>query len=263
MASITHSPVWKALAAHQAEFDVAEFKQLAAADARRAADLSLELPGLHADYSRHLATPETLGLLLQLAEAAGLAAKRKQLFEGGHVNNTEDRAALHTLLRAAPADVPPGLAAKAAEVREVFQHLKAFCETVHTKSRFTDVVNVGIGGSYLGPELAVEALTPLKGPKLRAHFLSNVDPMHSARLLASLDPAHTLVVVTSKTFTTQETLANAHAARGWLVQALGEAAVPEHFAAVSAAPDKARAFGIRPERVFAFWDWVGGRYSLW
>ncbi|HEX7965822.1 MAG TPA: glucose-6-phosphate isomerase [Gammaproteobacteria bacterium] len=261
MSSITQSAAWKALAAHQAEFDLDEFKATAL-DAKRVADFSIELPGLHADLSRHLATPETLKLLAKLAEAAGLDARRRQLFEGGHVNNTEDRAALHTLLRAAPADVPPALAPQAAEVREVFARMRAFCGDVHA-DRITDVVSIGIGGSHLGPELVVEALAPLKGPKLRTHFLSNVDPMHAARLLPALDPEHTLVVVISKTFTTQETLANAQAARTWLVQALGEKAVPAHFAAVSAAPDKARAFGIPPERVFAFWDWVGGRYSLW
>jgi glucose-6-phosphate isomerase len=263
MSSITQSATWKALVAHRQAFDVAELKSLAAADAKRVDAFSLTLPGLHADYSRHLATPETLTLLVKLAETAGFTDKRKQLFEGGHVNNTEDRAALHTLLRAAPADVPPGLADKAAEVREVFGKLKAFSESVRGSGRFTHVVSIGIGGSHLGPEMVVEALTPLGGPKLKLHFLSNVDPMQGARLFASLDPARTLVIVISKTFTTQETLANAQWARAWLVKSLGESAVAEHFAAVSAAPDKAKAFGIPPERVFAFWDWVGGRYSLW
>lgn len=263
MSSITHSAAWKALAEHRQRIDVAELKQLAATDAKRVESFSLSLPDLHADFSRHLATDETLKLLVNLAEAAQVADKRKSLFEGAHLNNTEDRAALHTLLRAAPEDVPPGLADKAAEVRQVFARLKAFTREVLDSGRFTDVVSIGIGGSYLGPEMVVAALTPLTGPKLRTHFVSNVDPMHVARVLGPLDPAKTLVIVISKTFTTQETLTNAHAARAWLVQALGEAAVPEHFAAVSAAPDKAKEFGIPPERVFAFWDWVGGRYSLW
>ncbi|HEY4128105.1 MAG TPA: glucose-6-phosphate isomerase [Gammaproteobacteria bacterium] len=263
MSSISHSSAWKALAAHRQAFDVAELKQIAASDAKRAESFSLSLPGLHADYSRHLATRETLSLLLRLAEAAGLAEKRKQLFQGGLVNNTEGRAALHTLLRAAASDVPSNLQAQAAEVRQVFAKLEAFTVMAHESGRFTDVVSIGIGGSYLGPEMVVEALTPLTGPTLRTHFVSNVDPMHVARVLGPLDPAKTLVIVISKTFTTQETLANAQAARAWLVSTLGEKAVPEHFAAVSAAPDKAKAFGIPPERVFAFWDWVGGRYSLW
>jgi glucose-6-phosphate isomerase len=253
MSSITQSPAWKALAAHRQAFDVAELKSIAAADAKRVESFSLSLPGLHADYSRHLATPETLALLLKLAEAAGLVARRKQLFEGGHVNDTEDRAALHTLLRAAPADVPSGLEAQAAEASEVFAKLKAFVHVAHEPGRFTDVVSIGIGGSHLGPEMVVEALTPLQGPKLRTHFVSNVDPMHVARVLSPLDPAKTLVIVISKTFTTQETLANAQAARTWLVKSLGESAVAGHFAAVSAAPDKAKAFGIPAERVFALW----------
>ena len=263
MSSITHSAAWKALAAHRQSIDVAELKQVSSADAKRVETFSLALPDLQADFSRHLATEETFKLLLKLAEAAQVAEKREQLFEGAHLNNTEDRAALHTLLRAKPSDVPPGLEDKAAEVREVFAQLKAFTGSVHASGRFTDVVSIGIGGSYLGPEMVVEALTPLQGPKLRTHFISNVDPMHVARVLGPLDPAKTLVIVISKTFTTQETLTNANAARAWLVKALGEQAVPLHFAAVSAAPDKAKDFGIPPERVFTLWDWVGGRYSLW
>ncbi|HSN16638.1 MAG TPA: glucose-6-phosphate isomerase [Gammaproteobacteria bacterium] len=263
MSSIAKSAAWKALGEHRQSIDVAELKQFAAADAKRVERFSVTLPDLHADLSRHLATDETFKLLVRLAETAQVADKRRQLFEGAHLNNTEDRAALHTLLRAAPADVPHGLEEKAAEVREVFARLKAFTQSAHASGRFTDVVSIGIGGSYLGPEMVVQALMPLKGPKLRSHFVSNVDPMHVARVLAPLDPAKTLVIVISKTFTTQETLANARAARAWLVQALEEKAVAEHFAAVSAAPDKAKEFGIPPERVFAFWDWVGGRYSLW
>ncbi len=262
MPSITQSAAWKALEAHRTAFDLAELKARAG-DAKRVADFSLELPGLHVDLSRHLATEETLKLLFKLAETVGLEKRRRELFEGGHVNNTEDRAALHALLRAAPADVPPKLKAEAEEVRTVFKQMKAFTASVSGSGKFTDVVSIGIGGSYLGPEAVVQALTPFTGPKLRTHFVSNVDPMHVARVLAPLDPAHTLVIVISKTFTTQETLANAHTARAWLVKALGEGAVAEHFAAVSAAPDKAKDFGIPPERVFAFWGWVGGRYSLW
>ena len=263
MSSITQSAAWKALATHRQAFDVAELKSLAAADAKRVESFSLSLPGMHADLSRHLVTDETLKLMVKLAEAGRVVEKRQQLFEGGHVNNTEDRAALHTLLRAAPGDVPVTLKAQAAEAREVFAKLEAFVRSAHEPGRFTDVVSIGIGGSHLGPQMVVEALTPLKGPRLRTHFVSNVDPMHVARVLGPLDPAKTLVIVISKTFTTQETLANAQAVRAWLTKSLGEKAVAPHFAAVSAAPDKAKAFGIPPERVFAFWDWVGGRYSLW
>ena len=263
MGSITQSAAWKALAAHHAAFDRARFRQAAAEDSGRTRDFAIGVGDLHADFSRHLADRDTLRLLQDLAREAQLEDRRHQLFEGALVNNTERRPALHTLLRAAPGEADAGLAARAEQVAETFARLRAFTDAVHQEQRYTDVVSIGIGGSHLGPELVVEALTPLKGPKLRVHFVSNVDPMHVARVLRPLDPARTLVVVISKTFTTQETLANAQAARAWLVQALGETAVARHFAAVSAAPRKAAEFGIPVERVFAFWDWVGGRYSLW
>ena len=262
MASITHSHAWKALREHREQFDLELFRTLAD-DPRRVEAFGFGLPGLHADLSRNLVTSETLDLLLKLAEAAELDRWRWELFEGKPVNNTEQRAALHTLLRSAGDEQLAPLRPLAAEVQQTFSRMRGFTDSVRKSGRFTDVVNIGIGGSHLGPELVVEALAPLKGQALRAHFVSNVDPMHVARVLGGLDPGKTLIIVTSKTFTTQETLANARAARGWLVAALGEGAVAEHFAAVSAAPDKAREFGIPPERVFGFWDWVGGRYSLW
>ena len=263
MSSVTQTAAWKALQAHHAAFDRARFRQGAAGDAQRIQDFAISVGPLHADYSRHIASRETLGLLLDLARAVQLEDRRRQLFEGALVNNTERRPALHTLLRTERQQADPGLTAQAGQVAETFARLRAFTDAVHQEQRYTDVVSIGIGGSHLGPELVVEALTPLSGPKLRSHFVSNVDPMHVARVLKPLDPARTLVVIISKTFTTQETLANAQAARAWLVQALGEAAVAQHFAAISAAPRRAAEFGIPVERVFAFWDWVGGRYSLW
>lgn len=263
MASITHSSAWKALAKHKVKLARGISSGKLWDDPERLKTFSIELPGLYADFSRNLATTETLKRLIRLVVVAKLPDWRRRLFEGAAVNNTEDRAALHTLLRADGGEVPASLKARASEVRETLARMRSFTQTVQASGRFTDVVNIGIGGSHLGPELVVEALKPLAGPRLRAHFLSNVDPMHAARLLGPLDPARTLIVVTSKTFTTQETLANARAARAWLVKARGEGAVAEHFAAVTAAPDKAREFGIEASRVFAFWDWVGGRYSLW
>ncbi|HLW75052.1 MAG TPA: glucose-6-phosphate isomerase [Gammaproteobacteria bacterium] len=263
MSSITHSSAWKQLVRHKAKLRHALAEGRLWDDARRVKAFSIDLPGLYADYSRNLITAETLKFLTRLAVTAKLTDWRKRLFEGGLVNDTEGRAALHTLLRADGEGVPAGLKSQASEVRDGLARMRAFTEELHASGRYTDVVNIGIGGSHLGPELVVEALKPLEGPRLRAHFLSNVDPMHARRVLNPLDPKRTLVIVTSKTFTTQETLANARVAREWLVQDLGEGAVAEHFAAVSAAPGKAREFGLRPERVFAFWDWVGGRYSLW
>src|SRR5579859_1369384 len=263
MSSVTQSTAWKALLAHQAAFDRLGFRQSMAEDARRVQDFSIAVSGLHVDFSRHLVSRDTLALLLDLGRAAQLEDRRRQLFEGALVNNTERRPALHTLLRSGAARVDPGLTAQAGQVAATFARMRAFADAVHAERRYTDVVSIGIGGSHLGPELVVEALMPLAGSRLRTHFVSNVDPMHVARVLKPLDPARTLVVVISKTFTTQETLANAQAARAWLVAALGEAAVAEHFAAVSAAPRRAAEFGIPEGRVFAFWDWVGGRYSLW
>jgi len=262
MTSISKSSAWKALAGHRAAFDPDSFKHELMDDPRRVEAFQVTLPGLHADFSRHLITLETLALLTRLAEASQFERQRAELFEGAALNNTEGRAALHTLLRAAHDDVPAGLKEQAAQVAATFARLKSFTQQARSGA-YTDVLSIGIGGSHLGPELAVQALAPLKGQKLRVHFLSNVDPMQAARLLAGLDPKRTLAIVTSKTFTTQETLANARAVRAWLAGALGEAAVSEHFAAVTAAPEKAREFGIAAEQVFDFWDWVGGRYSLW
>ncbi|HEX6549124.1 MAG TPA: glucose-6-phosphate isomerase [Gammaproteobacteria bacterium] len=236
----------------------------------RAREFSVELPGLLFDYSRNLVTRDILDRLLKLAEASDLAGWRQQLFDGALINNTEQRAALHCLLRADPADVPDNLSAKYAEVLATRERIRTFSESIRKGDQrgvsgesFTDVINIGIGGSHLGPELVIEALAPLQGTSPRVHFLSNVDPEHGDRLLASLDPARTLVIVTSKTFSTQETLANAESVRSWMVDALGKDSVSRQFVAVSASPERAVEFGIAADRVFAFHDWVGGRYSLW
>lgn len=236
----------------------------------RSREFSVELPGLLFDYSRNLITSEILDLLLALAEACDIARWRQWLFAGERINNTEQRAALHTLLRARPQDVPSNLKAEYAEVQATHVRMREFSAAVRNGTLrsvagavFTDVINIGIGGSHLGPELVIDALQAPAGSSPRIHFLSNVDPEHGARLFARLDPKATLVIVTSKTFTTQETLANAEGARRWLADSLGASAVAQQFAAVSAAPERAREFGISTERVFAFQDWVGGRYSLW
>lgn len=236
----------------------------------RGDDFSVELPGLFLDYSRNLITREILDLLLALAEASDMAGWRQRLFAGAPVNNTEQRPALHTLLRARPQDVPSNLSAEYAEVQAAHVRMREFAAAVRngalrsvTGAVFTDVINIGIGGSHLGPDLVIDALQAPAGSSPRVHFLSNVDPEHGARLFARLNPAETLVIVTSKTFTTQETLVNAESARRWLTGSLGENAVAQQFAAVSAAPERAGEFGIGADRVFAFQDWVGGRYSLW
>ena len=238
-------------------------------DGERLSRLTVEACGLTLDLSKQSWTPEGIDACLGLAEAAGVAEARTAMFAGVAINTSEDRPVLHAALRA-----PAGgaFAAKGEPVSATVEagraKMKALADAIRsgkikgaTGKPFRSLVHIGIGGSDLGPRLVWEALRPLQ-PEISLRFAANVDPAEIAAALAGLDPAETLVVIVSKTFTTQETLANAEAARAWLRAALGQGA-DAHFAAVSAAPDKAEAFGIAPDRVFAFWDWVGGRYSVW
>jgi glucose-6-phosphate isomerase len=270
MSELTRDPAWRALNAHARKLASTALNRLFAADTERAERFSLGAAGLHLDYSKQRITRQTMELLLRLAEARQLGAWIERLFAGEAVNHTEGRAALHVALRnagngpmyAAGRDVMP-------EVRSVLDRMFAFAERVRSgswlgygRTRITDVVNIGIGGSDLGPRMVCEALAAhADGPRL--HFISNVDGAPLARLLQQLQPRSTLFVVTSKTFTTQETMANARAARRWLTAAGGDAAVAAHFVAVSTNRAETQNFGIVPENVFEFWDWVGGRYSLW
>jgi len=245
-----------------------DIRGLFAADPDRFADFSANLDDLLLDYSKTAITPAARALLLQIAADAQLAAKRDAMFAGDKINTTENRAVLHTALRAtAPvfldgADITPA-------IQETFARLFAFAAGIRTGAiaaadgqPFTDVINIGIGGSDLGPAMVTAALAPYHdGPRL--HFVSNVDAAHLADTIRHLTPARTLFIIASKTFTTVETMTNAASARHWIADALGEAAVGAHFAAVSTALDKVAAFGIAPDRVFGFWDWVGGRYSVW
>jgi len=223
------------------------------------------------DFSKHKVTRETIGLLVALAKARNLKARREALFAGEAVNNTEDRAAMHMALRDLSArplmiggeNVRPLIEAEREKVFAFARAVRSGDARGATGQTFTDVVNIGIGGSDLGPAMAARALSPygLEGP--RTHFVSNVDGADLADTLANLDLARSLFIVSSKTFTTQETMANAESARARVVAALGEVAVGSHFAAVSTKLDKVAAFGVDASRVFGFWDWVGGRYSLW
>ncbi|MCL6607194.1 MAG: glucose-6-phosphate isomerase [Geminicoccaceae bacterium] len=270
MSSATDA-AWKALEAHRDELGRISLARLFAEDPDRFARFSLVLDDLLIDLSKNLLTAETLRLLLDLARAAEVEAWRERMWAGERINTTEDRAVLHVALRhrgpepifCDGRDVMP-------EVRAVLARMKAFAHEVRsgswrgaTGAPITDVVNIGIGGSDLGPQMVCRALAHLARPDLRAHFVSNVDGAQLAATLARLDPARTLFVVASKTFTTQETMQNAASARAWLTAALGEAAVARHFVAVSTNARAVAAFGIDPERMFGFWDWVGGRYSLW
>lgn len=240
------------------------------ADPGRFERFSLSLDDLLFDWSKARVNDETVALLTELAQAADVEGRRAAMFAGAHINNTEDRAVLHVALRDTTSkevlvdghNVLP-------DVKEVLDRMAAFSDGIRSGSikgatgkKITDIVNIGIGGSDLGPVMATIALSPYHdGP--RAHYVSNIDGAHIADTLNALDPATTLIIVASKTFTTIETMTNAQTARKWIADALGEDAVGAHFAAVSTALDKVAAFGIGEERVFGFWDWVGGRYSVW
>ena len=272
MSRLTASPAWQALAAHRGEMGECHMRELFAADPQRFQKFSLRLDDLLLDYSKNRVNDRTMALLLELAREADLPGWIEKMFRGEKINFTENRAVLHVALRNRSnepirvdgEDVMP-------KVNAVLEKMARFSAAVreghwrgHTGKAITDIVNIGIGGSDLGPVMVTEALRPYWRAGLRPHFVSNIDGTHIMEVLRGLDPESTLFIVASKTFTTQETLTNAHTARAWLLEALGdEAAVAHHFVALSTNADAVRAFGIDPENMFEFWDWVGGRYSLW
>ena len=259
-----------ALEAHRVDIGHRRIVELFAADPGRANRLRAELDGFVLDYSKHRINDTTLAHLLALARAADLEGKRDALLSGAQVNNTEGRAAMHMALRdfsGSPImidgqDVRPAVEAERDKMLAFAEAVRSGAVRGSTGERITDVVNIGIGGSDLGPAMAARALSPFGGA-VRAHFVSNVDGADIADTLKSLDLKRTLFIVSSKTFTTQETMTNAQSARACVARELGEAAVADHFAAVSTKLDLVAKFGIRADRVFGFWDWVGGRYSIW
>ena len=267
----TEAPAWEALRAHHDQVEDLHLRQLFAEDAARGERMTAEGAGLFLDYSKNRITDETLSLLFQLARQRGLEARRDAMFRGEKINITEQRAVLHVALRAPKGtrievdgqDVVP-------EVHAVLDRMAAFSDRVrsgdwtgHTGKRIRNVVNIGIGGSYLGPEMAYRALRAFRDPALAVRFVSNVDGANFAAATDDLDAAETLFVISSKTFTTLETMTNAATARKWLVEKLGsDAAVARHFVAVSTNTAEVRKFGIDTDNMFGFWDWVGGRYSM-
>jgi glucose-6-phosphate isomerase len=271
MAHDNLNAAWRALLARAAETRAVTLRALRDADGDRARRFSREACGLHLDFSRQRIDDDALRLLTSLADAAKLRAAIDSMWAGDPINLTEGRAVLHAALRVpAVADDAPGGAGISREVLAERARMLAFAEQVRSGEvrgssggRVTTVVNIGIGGSDLGPAMAVEALRPMTAGAPRVKFVSNVDGTDLADALADADPAGTLFIVASKTFTTQETLANARTARAWLAGRLGEAAVPAHFAAVSTNAQAMDAFGVNPNYRFMMWDWVGGRYSLW
>ena len=272
MSALTQSTAWQALVQHHRATASVHLRDLFAADAQRFERFHLEVGELLVDYSKQRVTADTMTLLFDLARQQDVLGWRDKMFAGEKINRTEDRAVLHVALRNRSnrpilvdgKDVMPEVNAVLAKMRRFTDAVRSGAWKGHTGKRITDVVNVGIGGSDLGPVMASLALKPYWHPELRAHFVSNVDGTHMAETLRGVSPESTLFVIESKTFTTQETLMNARSARAWLVDKLGtDAAVPKHFVAVSTATEEVKKFGIDPDNMFAFWDWVGGRYSLW
>jgi glucose-6-phosphate isomerase len=257
---------WRALERHRARLARTPLRELFAKDPERFTRFSGTQDDLFVDYSKNRIDGRALAALLDLARAADVTGWRKRLFAGERVNTTENRAALHVAVRD-----PRSHTSEAEAARATWTRVRAFAEDIRSEGRFTHVVHIGIGGSLLGPKLVSAALAQEGGGLVvrsaranpRARFLANVDGADFARATRDLDPAKTLFVVVSKTFTTEETLANARAARDWIVAKLGRSAVARHFVAVTAAPTHARDFGIAEGAVFDFWDWVGGRFSLW
>jgi glucose-6-phosphate isomerase len=269
--SVTDRPAWKALAQHRQQLGDLDLRRIFADDPHRGERLAAEAAGLYLDYSKHRVTDETLGLLRRLADECGLARRIAAMFAGEKINVTERRAVLHVALRTPRnnrlfvdgVDVVP-------EVHAVLDRMAAFSDEVrsgrwhgHTGRPIRNVVNIGIGGSDLGPVMAYEALRHYSRRDMTFRFVSNVDGTDFAETTRDLDPAETLFIVCSKTFTTLETLTNAHTARAWCLRALGdERAVRRHFVAVSTNAKGVAEFGIDPANMFGFWDWVGGRYSM-
>ena len=267
---IERTPQWWALANKQAHLAEVHLRELFAADPTRGERLNLEVGDLYVDYAKHRIDDEALSLLFDLARTAQVTELRDAMFAGEKINVTEDRAVLHVALRAPRdavidvdgVDVVP-------EVHQVLDRMADFADRVrsgawvgHTGRRIRNVVNIGIGGSDLGPHMAHDALLPYADPDLTVRFVSNVDGTEFYELTRDLDPAETLFIIASKTFTTLETMTNAHSAREWSLAALGDdAAVAKHFVAVSTNGDEVSKFGIDTDNMFGFWDWVGGRYS--
>jgi glucose-6-phosphate isomerase len=268
---LNRTPEWTALAEHREELAGTHLRELFAADPGRGTGYTLQVGDLYIDYSKHLVTDKTLRLLRELAAATDVFGLRDAMFRGEKINTTEDRAVLHTALRA-PRDavievdgenVVPGVHAVLDKMADFADRVRSGAWTGHTGKRIRNVVNIGIGGSDLGPAMAYEALRTFAARELTFRFVSNVDGADLHEATRDLDPAETLFIVASKTFTTIETITNATAARSWLLAGLGgeEKAVARHFVALSTNAGKVTEFGIDPDNMFEFWDWVGGRYS--
>lgn len=268
----TETPAWKSLIDHQKDMQKVQMKDIFAKDPQRFENMSLTLGDILFDYSKNLITEETIKKLLQLTDDCKVKIAREAMFAGEKINETEDRAVMHTALRNF-SDNPIMLDGIDImnEVRETRQKMKSFCEKIHSGAwkgysgkKIKNIVNIGIGGSDLGPVMVTEALKSYWIEGIQAHFVSNVDGTQIVETLKNLNPEETLFTIASKTFTTQETMTNAHTARDWFLKsAKDKKYVEKHFVALSTNKEGVEEFGINPENMFVFWDWVGGRYSLW
>ncbi|HHM04651.1 MAG TPA: glucose-6-phosphate isomerase [Gammaproteobacteria bacterium] len=272
MSQLTRSPAWQALESHYENMRHVHMRELFAADGRRFEQFCVRFDDILLDYSKNIITSETLGLLLDLVRQEGVVAWRDKMFAGEKINFTEQRAVLHVALRNRSKrpilvdgeDVMPKVNGVLAQMREFCSRVQSGAWQGYSGRPLTDVVNIGIGGSDLGPVMVTEALKPYGREGLRPHFVSNVDGTHIAETLRGLDPETTLFVIASKTFTTQETLTNARTARAWFLEHVkDETAIARHFVALSTNAAEVARFGIDTANMFEFWDWVGGRYSLW
>jgi glucose-6-phosphate isomerase len=268
----TTTKTWQSLLSHLEKIKTTHLRDLFTQDPARFQKFSLQFNDILVDYSKNRITEETIGLLIALAQEIDLSDAVEKMFAGDKINETENRAVLHVALRNRK-NTPIYLDGKDVmlQVNEVLQKIKTFSEQIisgkwkgYTGKKISDLVNVGIGGSNLGPLMVTECLRPYAQEGLSVHFVSNVDGTHLAETLKKLNPETTLFMVASKTFTTQETMTNAFSARNWFLnQAKDPRQVAKHFVAISTNTEKVKAFGIDADNMFIFWDWVGGRYSLW
>ena len=269
--TVTASRTWADLSAHRLEIEKLHLRDFFARDPQRAGALSLSFEDILYDFSKQRLTPETIGLLVALASEAFVPEWIERMFGGERINVSEGRSVLHVALRRSAAPFPDAASDVMKDVLDTRKRMAEFAEILragkcsgHRGAMIRDVVNIGIGGSDLGPKMMNQALRSIAHPTLGVHYVSNLDGAQLAPLLQTLDPRTTLFIVVSKTFTTQETMLNAETARAWLKSNLGDDVnLANHFAAVSSRPERAVAFGVSRERVFPIWDWVGGRYSLW
>ncbi|MBV5336569.1 MAG: glucose-6-phosphate isomerase, partial [Deltaproteobacteria bacterium] len=269
--TITASNSWVAIEAHRQALAGTHLRELFGNDPKRVGSLTLSFDGIHYDFSKQRLTAETLKLLVALADEAGVCEGRARMFSGERINSSEHRSVLHAALRRSSGpfpssdyDVMPEVTATRQRMAEFAKRLRSGECLGHLGMPIKDVVNIGIGGSDLGPKMMGNALRSISHPTLGVHYVSNLDAAQMVPLLQTLDPRTTMFIVVSKTFTTQETMYNARTARNWIRANLGEdVALENHFAAVSSKPERAIEFGVSKDRVFPIWDWVGGRYSLW